>query len=163
MRIGASSIRMSPRSAVGYNPGMSGRSSVAEVTRVRPFEAAHRLWRPELNEAANAALFGRESARWGHGHNYTLLATVAGPIDPASGMILNVRELDGLIGLVLAGVDHRYLNEEYPALGDQLPTLEWLSVLLWRDLADRLRERPELRLARLRLVEGERTWADYTG
>jgi 6-pyruvoyltetrahydropterin/6-carboxytetrahydropterin synthase len=135
----------------------------AELTRSKPFEASHRYWRAGWDAAENRAHFGAEASRWGHGHNYVLEVTLAGPVDPDTGMVVNIKDLDAAMATVVRGVDHKFLNEEYAPLGERVPAPEVLAGLLWADLLPYVRAWPGVALARVRLVEGEGTWADCEG
>ncbi|HEX5417533.1 MAG TPA: 6-carboxytetrahydropterin synthase, partial [Chloroflexota bacterium] len=99
-----------------------------DLTRYHCFEASHRYWRDDWPAAQNLARFGRCTSPFGHGHNYTLAATVRGKVDPTSGMILNLHDLDELLGDVTRPLDHQYLNESVPVFraGTQ-PTAEALA------------------------------------
>jgi len=46
-----------------------------------------------LGEEENRALYGQCNNIHGHGHNYVLEVTVAGPPDPATGMVVNIADL----------------------------------------------------------------------
>jgi 6-pyruvoyltetrahydropterin/6-carboxytetrahydropterin synthase len=99
------------------------------VRRVR-FAAAHRYWKPEWSEEQNAAVFGLCARPNYHGHTYTCAVTVEGPIDEATGMIVDL----GLVDRVLAAevterFDHRNINLDVPefAEGRLIPTGENLA------------------------------------
>ena len=51
------------------------------VSRKIEFNAAHRLFNPELPENENAAIYGKCSNKHGHGHNYLLEITLSGIVD----------------------------------------------------------------------------------
>ena len=132
------------------------------LTRRFEFSASHRYWNPNWDEAQNQAVFGKTTNRHGHGHNYVLEVTVTGPVDPDTGMIINLVELQGLVGAILdAGFDHKHLNEDTSYFRDQQPTTENIVRVLW-DLI-----RPVLpagvELARLRLHEDPSLYAEYFG
>ena len=55
------------------------------ITRKERFNAAHRLFRPELSDEENLKIFGKCSNPNWHGHNYTLIVTVKGEINPYTG------------------------------------------------------------------------------
>ena len=81
------------------------------VTRRFTFSAAHRYARPEWSEAENRAHFGRLATV--HGHTYTLEVTVRGPVDPRTGMVIDLGELKRVVSeAVLARFDHAFLNDD---------------------------------------------------
>jgi 6-pyruvoyl tetrahydropterin synthase len=61
------------------------------------FAASHRLHTDKLSEDENARVFGKCNNPYGHGHNYVLEINLSGPINPATGMIANLADLDGFV------------------------------------------------------------------
>ena len=97
------------------------------LTRRYRFAASHRLNTDALSPEENARLYGKCNNPFGHGHDYVLDVTVAGPVD-ASGQIVNRDALDTLVReRVLARLDHRNLNCDVPELKNRVPTTENLS------------------------------------
>lgn len=121
------------------------------------FSAAHRLHRPDWGEDRNREVFGLCANPNGHGHNYELEVTVEGPIDPETGMILDMKALKSLVQeQVVDHVDHKHLNLDVPFLRGIIPTAENLAVAFWEVLDPRI---PAGRLHELRLQETERNIA----
>ncbi|KAI9149766.1 hypothetical protein H9P43_009945 [Blastocladiella emersonii ATCC 22665] len=111
---------------------------VAVISRVEKFSAAHRLHSPHLSDAENAAVFGKCNHVNFHGHNYTLRVDVRGPIDAATGMVVNIADLKRcLADTVLAECDHRNLDLDVPYFArERVPsTTENLAVYVYRTLA----------------------------
>lgn len=125
------------------------------LTRRVTFASAHVLRREDWDDGRNAAVFGI-CAR-DHGHNYVLEVSVGGAVDPETGMVMNLRELDRLVReAVVDHVDHRHLNHDVPFLRGVLPTAENVALACWTQLEDHLRESASgARLCRVRLVESE--------
>jgi len=132
------------------------------ATRRVHFSAAHRLYRPDWPDDRNAAVFGDcANPNW-HGHNYELDVTVEGPVDPATGYVMDLKLLrDAIEARVVKDVDHRNLNLEVPWLKGVNPTTENLVVAIWNRLAGTLPD--GVRLIRLVLHETPRNAAEYTG
>ena len=79
---------------------------MVDVTRRFTFSAAHRYARPEWSEAENRARYGPLATV--HGHTYTLEVTVRGPVDPRTGMVIDLADLKALVAeTVLAEVGPR--------------------------------------------------------
>jgi 6-pyruvoyltetrahydropterin/6-carboxytetrahydropterin synthase len=98
---------------------------MTRVTRRYKFAASHRLHSAQFSEEANRELYGKCNNPHGHGHDYILEVTAAGPIDAASGLIANVPALDRLVNdKVLRDFDHRYVNADVPEFRDLVPTSE---------------------------------------
>jgi len=75
------------------------------------FSASHRLHSPEMSAEENRAIYGKCNNPYGHGHNYAVEITVAGPVDPATGMVCNLVDLDGFVRAnILKRFDHENLN-----------------------------------------------------
>ena len=130
------------------------------LTRRYSFSASHRLHSSKMTEAENERLYGKCNNPYGHGHNYEVEVTLAGPIDPATGMIANLAELDEFVQQqVLADFDHRYLNEEIPVFKKIVPTTENLCI----EIYNRLKAFPGARLERVRIEETSKNSFEYSG
>ena len=103
----------------------------AYLTRRYMFSASHRLHCDELGEAENRAIYGKCNNPYGHGHNYFLEVTVSGRVDPATGMVCNLVDIDGCVQKeILDRLDHANLNA-LPEFAGQVPTTEVLSVRIF--------------------------------
>jgi 6-pyruvoyltetrahydropterin/6-carboxytetrahydropterin synthase len=131
------------------------------VTRRVEFSAAHYYHNPDLSPEENRRIFGRCSNPHGHGHNYTLEVTVAGEVDPTTGMVVDLTDLKQLLEQeVLQLMDHRFLNKEVPVFADTIPTTENIAVEIWKLLAPKLTLG---KLHRIRLYETPDLFVDYYG
>ena len=131
-------------------------SQVVQITRRATFSAAHILCRPEWDEARNDAVFG--ACVRDHGHNYVVEVTVAGLVDPETGMVANLKDIDAVIRReLIESVDHRHLNRDVEFLRGVIPTAENVALAAWRRLAPHL---APARLVRLRLQESENNAAE---
>lgn len=136
--------------------------ATVELTRIISFSAAHRYYRPEWPAAQNREIFGPCVSE--HGHNYECHVTVAGPLDGATGMVMNLRDLDCLLRDEIGDrLDHQSLNDAVPdfAPGREIPTSEALAVYVWRRLTARLPTGVTLR--RVRIQEDATLFAEYDG
>ena len=99
------------------------------LTRRYRFSAAHRLHNDALSGEENARLYGKCNNPCGHGHNYTLEVTVAGPVDPATGMVYDLGALDRLVeSRVVERFDHTHLNLDVENFRHLVPTTENLCM-----------------------------------
>jgi 6-pyruvoyltetrahydropterin/6-carboxytetrahydropterin synthase len=129
------------------------------ATRKFTFSAAHRYWRDEWTAEENARVFGHLAVV--HGHNYVLEVTVRGPVDPRTGMVMDLGELKRLVGEdVITRFDHADLNQDPLFAAGNLPTTENLVRAMWDRLAPKLG--PD-RLYRLRLWEDPTFHVEYFG
>lgn len=130
------------------------------LTKRIEFAAAHRYHHEAWDAATNRRVFGACNNEPGHGHNYLLEVTIAGPVDPHTGMVVNLFDLKVVLQDVLEEFDHKHLNRDTPYFSKTIPTTENIACLLWDKLAGR---EPEIgRLERLRLYEEDDLWADLT-
>lgn len=102
----------------------------AYLNRRYRFSSAHRLHSDAFTPERNAELYGKCNNPHGHGHNYFLEVTVSGPVDPATGMVCNLVDLDGFIEReVIERFDHDDLNQR-PEFAALVPTTENLCVVI---------------------------------
>lgn len=137
---------------------------VAYLTRRVSFAAAHRYYRDDWSEERNAATFGACARAHGHGHNYVLLVTVRGEVDPETGFCVDLGALDrALRGTVVEPLDHRHINHDVPGFGPGglIPTTENLLAWLWPRVEAAVPG--SARLHRLRLHEDDTLFVDYFG
>ncbi len=126
------------------------------VTRRYPFSASHRLHAPQLSDEQNREIFGKCNNPFGHGHNYVLEVTVRGPVDSATGLVVNAQALDRLVrNQVLVRYDHRNLNADVPVFATVPPTTENVTSEIRKDLASHWPETFPA-LERIRIYETER-------
>ncbi len=132
------------------------------VTRRVHWNSAHRLFRPEWSDERNTEVFGACSNPNWHGHNYEMDVTVAGPVDPDTGYVLDLKVLKDLLEeRVVSHLDHRNLNLEVSWLDGLVPTTENVVVAIWNRIHDRLPD--GLALERIVLWETPRNSVEYTG
>lgn len=120
------------------------------LTRRYHFAASHRLHTAKLSEEENKRVYGKCSNPYGHGHNYVVEVTVTGPVDPETGMIANLWELDLFVQReVIEPFDQKFLNEEVAEFGEQVATTENVC----SEIFHRLKGFPLARLERVRVEE----------
>ena len=107
------------------------------VSKRLEFSASRRLNVADWTEKENAAAFGSETnARYGSGRNYTVYFVFTGPVDTATGMLINISEIKKRAGKVLRDrFDHKFLNHDNPSFRDVPPTAENVAGQLYRDVA----------------------------
>lgn len=131
-----------------------------ELGRRYRFAAAHRLHNAQLSAAENERVYGKCNNPHGHGHNYTLEIRVSGGVDPATGMIANLADLDQFVQReVLDAFDHRSLNEDVPAFRETVPTTENLCI----EIFQRLKSFPKAKLETVRVEETSNNSFEYAG
>jgi 6-pyruvoyltetrahydropterin/6-carboxytetrahydropterin synthase len=131
-----------------------------ELGRQYRFAASHRLHTDAFSEEENARVFGKCANPFGHGHNYLLEISVSGDVDPATGMIANLAELDRFVEReVLEPFDHLSLNEDVAAFRRVVPTTENLCI----EIYERLKKFPKAKLERVRVQETSNNSFEYDG
>jgi 6-pyruvoyltetrahydropterin/6-carboxytetrahydropterin synthase len=134
-------------------------SKKVAVIRREHFNAAHRLYRKDWNDDQNTATFGKCSLPHFHGHNYELEIKVIGEIDPATGFVMDLKQLSDLVNeKVIEKFDHKNLNvdtEEFRLLN---PTAENIAVVIYDLLRPHVQ--PSLDLF-VRLFETPRNYVEY--
>ena len=130
------------------------------LTKRLDFSASHRYWHKEWSEKKNVEVFGKCTSQYGHGHNYVLEATIRGPLDPDTGMIINIYELKPILEGVLKEFDHKFLNEDTDYFEELIPTTENFAKILYECLTEKLKC-GECRLLKVRLYETKDLFVDY--
>lgn len=116
-----------------------------KITQAFTFEAAHRL----PNVPATHRCFRM------HGHSYRIELTLDGPVDPATGFVIDFFEVEAVFAPLLERLDHHCLNE---VDGLENPTAEHIAIWIWD------RAKPLLPLvSSVRVYETPQSWAEYEG
>lgn len=131
------------------------------LTKQISFAASHRYWNPKWSDEKNEEIFGKCTSPFGHGHNYLLNVTLEGEPNPDTGMIINLYDLKPILTDVLKDFDHKYLNEDNDLFKDLIPTTENIAKALWDLIEDKLSDKYECRLHKIRLYETNDLFVDY--
>ena len=131
------------------------------VFRKAHFNAAHRLFNPDWDDAKNLEVFGKCSNPLYHGHNYELEVGVSGNIDETTGFLIDLNVLKEVIRTeVELPFDHKNLNEEVPEFKNLNPTVENIAVVIYDKLRAKLDARYDISVT---LYETPRNFVVYTG
>ena len=131
----------------------------AHLSRRFHFSASHRLHVDTLSDVANRETFGKCNNPFGHGHNYTVEVTFSGPVDPVTGMVANLADLDRFAEEhLLAPFDHTNLNT-LDLFATLVPTTENLSFVVHRIF----QAFPHAHLERVHIEETGNNSFDYSG
>lgn len=137
------------------------------LTRRYRFSAAHRLHNEALSPQENVRIYGKCNNPHGHGHNYVLEVTVAGEVDPATGMVCDLALLDGVVGReVIERFDETHLNLDGESFRTQIPTSENICLEIYNLLRAPLEGAGpgrNTRLDRVRLEETNSNFFEYCG
>ncbi len=131
------------------------------VNRKAHFNAAHRLFRSDWSDEKNAEVFGKCSNPNYHGHNYELIVSVTGEIDPTTGFVIDMKDLKQLIkDEVEEPLDHKNLNKEVVEFKELNPTAENIAVVIWNKLRPHIETKHKLSIT---LYETPRNYVTYNG
>ncbi|NRB84677.1 MAG: 6-carboxytetrahydropterin synthase [Winogradskyella sp.] len=131
------------------------------VHRKAHFNAAHRLYRKDWSFEKNEEIFGLCNNPNFHGHNYELIASVTGEIDPETGYVIDVKILKDIIkSEVENAFDHKNLNVEVPEFQNLNPTAENIAVVIYNKIKAKLDAKFHLEVT---LYETPRNFVTYSG
>lgn len=134
-----------------------GVNDQATFNRRYEFAAAHRLHAPALSDQANRDVYGKCNNPNGHGHNYQLEVTIHGTIDPHTGFVIDLVQMDQAVQHVLGDFDHKHLDMQVQEFATMPSTAENIIVVLW----NRLKPMFGNHLTHLRLWETANNVFDY--
>jgi 6-pyruvoyltetrahydropterin/6-carboxytetrahydropterin synthase len=133
---------------------------IAHLTRRYRFSSSHRLHSAEMSDEENVRTYGKCNNPHGHGHNYTLEVTVSGPVDPATGMVCNLVDLDGFVESEMLSRFHLENLNTLLEFAQLVPTTENLSIEIFEILQRGFRQ---AHLETVRLEETMMNSFEYAG
>lgn len=146
-----------------------------EITKEITFEAAHYLHNPKWDRARNLEVFRKcsgyrkddpKASHYPHGHSYRLRVAVRGPVDPATGFVMDFRALKEILKReVFARFDHRFINKEvepFKTNSALQPTAENMAQVIWKLLEPSL-QKEKVRLSEVVLWETPDNSAVFRG
>lgn len=133
------------------------------ITRKEHFNAAHKLYNTNWDDAKNTEVFGKCANKNWHGHNYELFVTVKGEVNKGTGFVVNLKNLGELIKEEITELlDHKNLNMDVPGLVGILPSTENLAIFIWNILMPKIKNL-EAELHCIKLCETESNYVEYFG
>ncbi|HMU45740.1 MAG TPA: 6-carboxytetrahydropterin synthase [Chitinophagaceae bacterium] len=134
-------------------------SNKVAVFRSEHFNAAHRLYNPEWDDATNQKVFGKCALPNYHGHNYELIAKVVGEPDKKTGYVMDMKVLSDLIKREIhSRFDHKNLNLDTEEFKNLNPTAENIAVVIYNLLRPHIDKEKYLQV---RLYETPRNFVEY--
>lgn len=131
------------------------------ISRKAHFNAAHRLYRKDWTFEQNDAVFGKCNNPNFHGHNYELVVSVTGAVDPETGFVMDAKILADIIKIEIEDAfDHKNLNLDVPEFENLNPTAENIAVVIWNKIRKRIESKFELEVV---LYETPRNFVTYKG
>ncbi len=133
-------------------------SARAHLSRRYHLSASHRLHSDAFSTDRNRAVYGKCNNPHGHGHNYVIEVTVAGPVDSTTGMVCDLGALDAFAQTnLLERFDHMNLNS-LNEFRDVVSTTENLTIEVFR-IFERFKG---AKLQRVRIEETSNNSFEYT-
>ena len=131
------------------------------VSRKAHFNAAHRLHNKNWSDEKNQKIFGKCNYQNYHGHNYELIVSVKGEINPETGYVIDMGELKKIIkNEVEERLDHKNLNLDVPHFSNTIPSAENICIYIYDILKDNIDSQFKLSV---RLYETPRNFVEYSG
>jgi 6-pyruvoyltetrahydropterin/6-carboxytetrahydropterin synthase len=132
----------------------------AYLSRRYVLSASHRLYSETYSEQKNREVYGKCANPHGHGHNYVVEVTVGGQVNPVTGMVCNLVDLDRCVqGKVIDRFDHTNLNFD-ELFSREVPTTENLCIAIHDLLAEHF---VHADLERVRVEETRNNFFEYAG
>lgn len=134
-------------------------SKKVAVYRREHFNAAHRLYNPDWDDAMNQKVFGKCALPHFHGHNYELEVKLTGKPDKKTGYVMDMKLLSDLIKKEIhARFDHKNLNLDTKEFKNLNPTAENIAVVIYKLLRPHIAKKMDLHI---RLYETPRNFVEY--
>ena len=131
------------------------------VSRKAHFNAAHRLHNKNWSDEKNEQVFGKCNYSNYHGHNYELIVSVTGKVNPETGYVIDMGELKNLIKDEIEDrLDHKNLNLDITYFSEIIPSAENISIFIYDILRKNINS--EFKLS-VRLYETPRNFVEYSG
>jgi 6-pyruvoyltetrahydropterin/6-carboxytetrahydropterin synthase len=132
-----------------------------KVSRKAHFNSAHRLYNSSWSDEKNNDIFGKCNNQNYHGHNYELIVSVTGFINPETGYVMDVSILKNIINDHVESVlDHKNLNLDVPYFKDIIPSAENISIFIYDIIKNHIKNDLELEVV---LYETPRNFVTYNG
>ncbi len=134
---------------------------IVTVNRKAHFNAAHRLFRPDWSDEKNFEVFGKCANKNYHGHNYELIVSLTGKIDPETGYVYDLGKLKKIIKLEVEDyLDHKNLNLDIDDFKSSNPSAENIAILIYNKLIGYFDKNFKLKIT---LYETPRNYVEYSG
>jgi len=132
----------------------------AYLSRRYRISASHRLHTERYSPEKNQAVYGKCNHPHGHGHNYIVEVMVSGEVDPVTGMVCNLSDLDGFMQReIVDRFDHKNLNLD-ASFQTLVPTTENLCLEVYGVIQAGF---PDAKLEKVRVEETSKNSFEYAG
>ncbi|HWF67357.1 MAG TPA: 6-carboxytetrahydropterin synthase [Acidobacteriaceae bacterium] len=132
----------------------------AYLSRRYRFSASHRLHADSYSAEQNQAVYGKCNHPHGHGHNYVVEIMMSGPVDPITGMVCNLGDLDGFVRQNIVDRFHEANLNLDAVFQAQVPTTENLCVEIYKVVRSGF---SRAHLEKVRVEETGNNFFEYAG
>ncbi|MBA4738950.1 MAG: 6-carboxytetrahydropterin synthase [Flavobacteriaceae bacterium] len=129
------------------------------VSRKAHFNAAHRLFNKNWSDKKNESVFGKCNNSNYHGHNYEMIVSVTGKINPETGYVIDMGILKKIIkDEVEERLDHKNLNLDVEYFADIIPSAENICIYIYSLLRNKISNELDISVT---LYETPRNFVKY--
>ena len=129
------------------------------VSRKAHFNAAHRLFNKNWSDEKNESVFGKCNNLNYHGHNYEMIVSVTGKINPETGYVIDMGVLKKIIkDEVEERLDHKNLNLDVEYFADIIPSAENICIYIYSLLRNKISNELDISVT---LYETPRNFVKY--
>jgi len=129
------------------------------VSRKAHFNAAHRLFNKNWSDEKNESVFGKCNNSNYHGHNYEMIVSVTGKINPETGYVIDMGILKKIIkDEVEEKLDHKNLNLDVEYFADIIPSAENICIYIYSLLRNKISNELDISVT---LYETPRNFVKY--
>ena len=129
------------------------------ITKKYHFCASHKYGNDYWSKEKNWEVFDKDYNI--HGHNYILEVSIAGPINPETGWLIDLQKLNDIVkSNVINVLDHSQVEVDVEWFKNKQPSSENIVIWIWGEIEKDLTEGV---LRKLRLVETHSIYTDYYG
>ena len=129
------------------------------VSRKAHFNAAHRLFNKNWSDEKNQSVFGKCNNLNYHGHNYEMIVSVTGKINPETGYVIDMGVLKKIIkDEVEERLDHKNLNLDVEYFADIIPSAENICIYIHSLLRNKISSELDISVT---LYETPRNFVKY--
>ena len=139
------------------------RQVTSRLARRIYFSCGNRYFQKQVSLEKNREYFGSVFTENGLGHNFCLEAFFEGPIDPVTGMIVNLDLVDQWLKDVTDPLDHHFLNDDIEFFQNHVPTTENVARYGFEGISGKIQAAGiAVHLFKLRVFESDDLWVDYS-
>ena len=131
-----------------------------QIVRACHFSCGYAFKIESLTSEENQKIYGDLAKHDGFGRNFRVEVSLSGRIDPLSGMIVNLADIDSWLNNIKLTMDHRFLNTDVDYFKFITPTPENILKYFFIEFQKQIDPAKNVKLTNVRLYESENRWLD---